>query len=218
VRSLYAAGVDGLYVNGSSGEGLHLEETTRMKIAEVAVALSVEQASRDGEGRAGGLCVIHVGAAQTAVALRLAKHARAIGATAVSSLPPFVGGSSYAETLDYYRELAAVGGLPVLAYHIPSLTKVELSLPQLLEVAAIPGVCGFKFTGSVAVSRSYLHPHVVRPRVVHPRVVPHVFFSHMFPTCRSPPRVVSPRWTCACCSTRCIVYVATRSPNVHCEH
>ena len=142
VRALFAAGVGGLYVNGSTGEGLHLEEPMRRRIAELAVELTQECNEADGDWR---VCVIHVGAAQTSVALRLAEHAKSIGATCISSLPPFVGGTSFEEIVAYYERLAEFD-VPILAYYIPMVTKIELTLAQLQSLAAVRNVIGFKFT------------------------------------------------------------------------
>ena len=55
------------------------------------------------------------------MAYELAQHAAEIGADAVSSIPPFVGGYSGDEVEDYYRQLTQCG-LPVVAYYIPFIT------------------------------------------------------------------------------------------------
>ena len=90
---------------------------------------------------------MHVGATSGLDALALARHAAEVGADAVSSIPPSFGGYSFAEVVNFYRDLvSASGGLPVIGYYIPGLTKTEATLDQLAEVAALPGVGGFKYT------------------------------------------------------------------------
>lgn len=139
VRYLAEAGTHGLYVGGSTGEGLHLSLGIRRELTVAAVA----------EGKKNGLSVmVHVGAPRSADAIELAKHAKASGADAVSAMPPFVGGAAFEDVVSFYTDLAlASKPVPVLAYYIPAVTKTELSLDQLQQIAAIPGVMGFKFTG-----------------------------------------------------------------------
>lgn len=67
-----------------------------------------------------------------------------------SSAAPFVGGAAFEDVVSFYTDRAlASKPVPVLAYYIPAVTKTELSLDQLQQIAAIPGVMGFKFTGYV---------------------------------------------------------------------
>ncbi len=68
VQHLYGEGYEGIYVGGSSGEGYHMEEALRMELCERAV-----EASR-GSGK---IVMVHVGAAKSAEAIRLAAHAAA---------------------------------------------------------------------------------------------------------------------------------------------
>ena len=73
-----AAGVQGFYVNGATGEGLFLPEATRRDMAETAVSVC--------KGR--GAVINHVGAVDPAQAVRLARHAGQIGCDAISSMVP----------------------------------------------------------------------------------------------------------------------------------
>lgn len=97
--------------------------------------------------KAGKAVVVHIGHPQTSVALELAVHARDAGATAVSSMPPFVGGATFAVVEAFYKKLAAaVAPLSVVAYHIPTVTKMQMSTAELCKLLDIDGVVGFKFT------------------------------------------------------------------------
>lgn len=132
---LYAAGSAGLYVCGQTGEGLQLPLEVREQAVEVAVA----------QTPAGRSVIAHVGAGSTADAVRLAKHARRAGAHAVSSLPP---GSAYSfeEVRGYYEVLAGSAELPVLVYYFPEFSASIRTVDQVLDLCAIPGVIGLKFT------------------------------------------------------------------------
>jgi N-acetylneuraminate lyase len=136
VDHLYAQGVGGLYVAGSTGEGIYLDPAIRRRIVEIAV--------RGSQGR--GNVVVHVGAIQASLALELAEHAGRIGADAVSSIPPFAGGYSWDEVQAFYAELARRSPLPVVAYYIPNLTREHYSLDQLAALLKLPNVAGLKYT------------------------------------------------------------------------
>ena len=136
IDHLYNRGVGGLYVTGSTGEGIYLDFAIRRRLVELAVGMSA--------GR--GQVIVHVGAIQTSAALELAAHAAKVGADAVSSIPPFAGGFSWAEVHDYYGQLAAASLLPVVAYYIPGLTGQTFSVDQLASLLEIPNIVGFKST------------------------------------------------------------------------
>lgn len=135
LERLYEAGSHGVYVCGQTGEGLLQPVEQRKRVAEVAVANTP----------AGRQVIVHTGAYSTAEALQLTRHASTIGVTAVSSLPP-LGGYSFAEIKGYYEALAAASDVPVLVYYFPEVCPSITSAAQILELCAIPGVAGLKFT------------------------------------------------------------------------
>ena len=101
-------GVHGFYVLGATGEGAVLAEKERMRMAEAAA---------DAVKGTGKKLILHIGAPEMASAERLAKHAREVGADAVSSVyPNFFCHYSVEEALDYYRRLIDASGLPMLGY------------------------------------------------------------------------------------------------------
>jgi N-acetylneuraminate lyase len=134
IQGLYAAGVDGLYVCGQTGEGLQQSVPQRKAVLEAAVKFSPP----------GKLIVVHVGANITADAVELARHAGKAGAHAISSLPP-LGLYEFAEIYEFYETLAAESPIPLLLYHHPD-SSPQLTPDKALRLADIPGVVGFKFT------------------------------------------------------------------------
>jgi N-acetylneuraminate lyase len=134
VERLYDAQVDGLYLCGSTGEGLLLPSDMRRRIVEIVSRNSPR----------GKQVIVHVGAWCFDEAQALAKHAAQHGAAAISSLPPV--GASYGELVRHYRDLAASTDVPFLAYYFPALGSGPLSLDQLREICALPNVAGLKFT------------------------------------------------------------------------
>ncbi len=135
MKSELDAGVQGFYVNGATGEGLFLGEDTRRRMAEAAVEVC--------KGR--GKVINHVGAVDTQMAIRLARHAREIGCDAVSSLVPnYVTTYTVDQILDYYKRIADESGLPVLVY----CTGLVGSNPYefMRRVMEVPGLIGCKYT------------------------------------------------------------------------
>src|SRR5262245_16832140 len=95
LERFYEAGCHGVYVCGQTGEGLVLPLSVRERALEVALANTPPDRA----------VIAHVGAASTADAVRLARHAARTGAHAVSSLPP-PSNCSFAEVRRYYEALA----------------------------------------------------------------------------------------------------------------
>jgi N-acetylneuraminate lyase len=133
---LYAAGSHGLYLCGSTGEGMLQPAAQRKQVTEVAVRNSPP----------GKAVIAHVGANTAAETIDLARHAARVGAHAVSSLPPCVGVYSFAEIKSFYEQLAAASDVPLLIYFFPDAAPALKTADQILELAAIENVIGLKFT------------------------------------------------------------------------
>ena len=136
VEHLLASGVSGLYVCGSTGEGLLLGEEERRLVAETVV--------RQARGRVP--VVIHVGAVSTQEAERLARHAREAGADALAAIPPFYYALDDQAIAEHYRRIARAGGLPLYIYNIPSATNVSVSPALARQLFAEGVVQGLKYT------------------------------------------------------------------------
>lgn len=137
---LFLQGVEGVFVCGSTGEGVSLSLEERM-----------ETARRWTETAGDSLKVIvHVGALCRQDSVILANHARALGAAAVSAFAPFYYKPSTVEDLlDYLAPVAqAASPLPFYFYHVPSMTGVDLPPAEVLEKGAerIPNLRGAKYT------------------------------------------------------------------------
>jgi len=131
---LLAQGLSGVYVAGTTGEGMRLSLETRRELVD-----GLMEALPPGKR-----LLVHVGTPEVRDAIQLAEHAARAGAHAVSSLPP--GGD--AETVRrYYQELAAHSPLPVILYHFPKIAPHAFQRPEeLFAVCELPNVLGVKFT------------------------------------------------------------------------
>jgi N-acetylneuraminate lyase len=137
---LIGAGVSGVFICGSTGEGHSLSVDERQMVAEAWVR-AVERRIP---------VVVHVGHNSLFDAITLARHAEGIGVDAIASLAP----SYYKPRTmdDLIAFLAAVASaaplLPFYYYHIPSMTGVTLPVPEFLRKGKgrIPNLNGLKFT------------------------------------------------------------------------
>ena len=135
IERVYSAGADGIYLCGSTGEGLLQSIEQRKRVTEVALRNSPP----------GKQVIVHTGANSTADAAELSRHAAKAGATAISSLPPY-GNYSFAELRRYYQYLAEQSEVPLLVYFFPAATTAISTVEQILELCALPNVAGLKYT------------------------------------------------------------------------
>jgi len=139
VGYLIEQGAHGFFVCGSTGEGLLLSSDERKLMVQTVVDEVAGQVP----------VIVHVGAPGTDMAVDLAKHAKAAGATAVSSLPPIYYRVGLDGIMKHIRRIAEAAELPTYYYHIPRLTGVELTGDELVEAFTnVPGLVGLKFTHS----------------------------------------------------------------------
>ena len=140
VERLVREGVDGLFCNGSTGEGESLTPDERRAVA----AAFVQAAS----GRV--RVFVQVGANSLRVARKLAAHAAETGADAIAAIPPvYFKPATVDDAVACLREVAvAAPETPCFYYHIPALTGVRLDVPELMRRAAesIPTFAGVKFS------------------------------------------------------------------------
>ena len=141
VEHLQQSGVSGLYVCGSTGEGISMTSAERRLVAESFVAAA----------RPHGLpVVVQVGHNSLREARELARHAGEIGATAISANAPSYFKVTAVDDLVECARTIATGSpdLPFYYYHIPHLTGARIDMIDFLERAAsrIPNLAGIKFT------------------------------------------------------------------------
>lgn len=133
-------GVAGVFVNGSSGEGVLMTSAERREIAEAWKAQVNQQLK----------FIVHVGSTSVETSKELAAHAVAIGADAIACMaPPFLSSSDVEVIAEYCSQVAASApGVPFYYYHLPVATGAHLKVNKLLRKAAgmIPNLAGVKFT------------------------------------------------------------------------
>ena len=142
VERLLADGVAGLYVCGSTGEGVSLSTPERKQVTEAFIAAAANRVP----------VVVQVGHNSLAEARDLAAHAEAAGADATSAMPPsYFKPGSVKMLVECAAEIAAAAPrLPFYYYHIPVMTGVAVPMTTFLTAAArrIPNLAGLKYTAN----------------------------------------------------------------------
>lgn len=127
-------GVKGLYVGGSSGEGVLQNEEERKLMLEAIME----------EARGKLTIIAHIGANSTVESVRLAKHAKEVGVDAISSIPCVYYGFSPKAIKEHWQAMIEATDLPFIIYHIPQTTRFNLPLSLFKEMAAMEQVIGIK--------------------------------------------------------------------------
>lgn len=140
-------GLQGVFINGSSGEGYMLTEEERRQLAECWIKAAGEVRTREGNPFK---VIVHVGSTSVATSHRLAQHAQEIGAWGIGAMATPFPKIGSVEQLCQYCEAIASGApeRPFYYYHIPAFNGAFLSMYDFLEAAdgRIPNLAGIKYT------------------------------------------------------------------------
>ncbi|MDG4857168.1 dihydrodipicolinate synthase family protein [Streptomyces sp. T-3] len=134
VDHLVGAGVDGLFVLGSTSEAAYLPDGHRRTVVETVVR------------HVGGQLPVLAGAIDMTT-LRVLDHVRAAeraGADAVVVTAPFYTRTHPAEIDRHFRLVAAAAQVPVFAYDQPASVPLKLGADLVLELAAEGVLAGLK--------------------------------------------------------------------------
>jgi len=131
---MVGAGVNGLYLTGSTGICYTMTAEERMQVVEATI-----------DQVAGRIPVIvHVGDIGTRKSIDLAVHAEKAGADAISSVPPFYWNFSPEAIYQYYKDLSEAVSIPLVIYNVQLAGIMNRQL--LTRIAQLPNVKGMKYT------------------------------------------------------------------------
>ena len=126
IDTLVRAGVDGMFVGGSSGEfyALDLEErTVSLRFCRQAIGQRVRMYA-------------NVGCITTRDTIALAQQAEGIGVDAVAVVAPYYLKPSQQELAQHYIDVCRSVHIPVLAYNFPQHGGVEIAPATLAAIAS----------------------------------------------------------------------------------
>lgn len=133
-------GLQGVFINGSFGEGYMLTTEERMQLAERWLKVAPQ----------GFKVIVHVGSCCLRESQKLAAHAQKIGAWGIGSMaPPFPKIGRIEELVKYCEAIAnSAPDLPFYYYHIPAFNGAFLPMLELLKAVdgRISNFAGIKYT------------------------------------------------------------------------
>jgi len=128
------SGVNGLFVNGTTGLGPVMNPDQRKRVAEITVQETKRRIP----------VIVQVGGVDPEVCLNLATHAEKIGSDAVASVTPFYYQPGEEALIEHYRKLSEATNLPIFVYNIPRNTGNNVDASLLLRLSKVPRVIGIK--------------------------------------------------------------------------
>ncbi|MER0122869.1 dihydrodipicolinate synthase family protein [Streptococcus sp. ZJ100] len=128
-------GVQGLYVNGSSGECIYQSVADRKVVLEEVMAVAK-----------GKLTIIaHVACNNTKDSVELARHAESLGVDAIAAIPPIYFRLPEYSVAQYWNDMsAAAPNTDFVIYNIPQLAGVALTPSLYKEMLKNERVIGVK--------------------------------------------------------------------------
>lgn len=136
---LISRGLQGVFVCGTTGEGLLMTSDERKKVAETWMEYSDRLK-----------ILVHVGSTSYKIAGDLAAHAESLGVTAISAMGPCFLQPSRAEELVAFNKMIAEKAprTPYYYYHIPDTSGVNVDMVEFLKLGGkeIPNLNGIKYT------------------------------------------------------------------------
>ena len=128
--------LDGLYVNGSSGENFLISKEQKKQIFKVVK----EAVGNDVK------LIAQVGSLDLNEAIELGKYATDLGYDALSAVTPYYYPFSFEEIKQYYFDIIEATQNKMIIYAIPDLTGVNISINQFKELFNNEKIVGVKYT------------------------------------------------------------------------
>jgi len=146
---LSSSGVNGFFVNGSTGEGSWLSTDEKTKVYQIV---------REIKGKEQFICAACI-QPSTEMVLREIDIFAPLEPDFIVSVTPYYYGVSQDDILWHFKEIAGKSPVPVIAYHIPQNTHNDMSLTTILELTKIDNIAGIKDSSGnfVKFSRACLH-------------------------------------------------------------
>lgn len=137
VEYLFASGVTGLSILGSTGEGPSLTIAQRRRALEATVEATA------------GRGAVFTGAASSTVSEVVASLEASAGLGAQGTLvpPPYYYRLESDAIVGYFERVAEASPLPLILYNIPVMTKLQLPPDAVARLARHPNIMGLKDSG-----------------------------------------------------------------------
>lgn len=139
--------LDGLYILGSTGQGILFTEKERKSVTEVICSVAAGRIP----------VIVQVGSLTTDESVRLARHAARCGADGISSVGPIYFRGSDEMALKHYCCIARATDVPFFPYQLGENTIKGDIIRFIEKLMTIPNVTGMKLTTSNLLEISTIH-------------------------------------------------------------
>lgn len=141
IRRQIEAGVPAIVLAGTTGESPTLSDEEKLELF------------RCGVEAADGKCQIIAGTGSndTSHAVALSRKAQALGVDGLLVVTPYYNKTTQHGLIKHYTAIAQAVDLPVIVYHVPSRTGMEMTLDTCRKLSQIPNIAGIKeASGSIS--------------------------------------------------------------------
>lgn len=144
---LISQGMDGLYILGSTGQGVLFTEEQRKKVTKVVSKVVSDRLP----------VIVQVGALTSDESVRLTKHATKCGVDGISAVGPIYYSGSSDMTLEHYKTIAGATDLPFFPYQLGDGSIPGKTTRFIEELLKIPNIGGMKLTTNQLLEISSIH-------------------------------------------------------------
>lgn len=136
VRYLIDGGVHGIFANGTMGCFALLSDAEQMRLIDIVV------------DEVGGRVPVIAGVSDTGTKRVIAKirEVEKLKADYITAVPPYYYRITQEEGKRFFRDIADASERPVFIYNNPYLTKLDLDIQSIVELADEPNIVGIKET------------------------------------------------------------------------
>lgn len=127
-------GIEALVVGGTTGEAATLSDSERYDIYKFVKEKTAGRAK----------IIFGTGTNDTRMVINHTRKAAAIGCDATLIVTPYYNKGTHSGLIKHYKRIAALSDTPIILYNVPSRTGVNLTIPQLEELAKEESIVAIK--------------------------------------------------------------------------
>ncbi len=129
-----SGGIEALVVGGTTGEAATLSDRERY---EMYTFVKDKVAGR-------AKIILGTGTNDTRMVINHTRRAAAMGCDATLVVTPYYNKGTYSGVVKHYKKIATLSDTPIILYNVPSRTGVNLTIPQLEELAKEEAIVAIK--------------------------------------------------------------------------
>ncbi len=134
IESQINAGIDGILVCGTTGEGTLLLPREREVVIKTAVAKANKRVP----------IIVGCSSAWPAEIIPMIKHAEGLGADAALVITPYYVKPTQIGMLHHFAVIHDNTNIPIIMYNNPGRCKVNLAIEAVIELSKLPRIAGLK--------------------------------------------------------------------------